>query len=389
MFGASRYRGFPRLGVVMISVAAGMSHASPAEAQWTLGPPELSLSEATGAPPFENIVSVVVRDDRIYASDAGSREIHMFDVATGEHLATTGGLGDGPGQFRGSVWIGNCGGDSILASDDALLRVSVYSRALEHLRTYRVESAADRLVSNIQCGGSSLLAISQLPDPQLSRTGPIPTIGTTYRSAFAVALYEPDGSHRHSIGRFPGGERYRSPSRTRDRYNDLPLLWGKHPVLGSAEWGFVLGTNDDWSLVRYDFDGNALDTLRLAESPRTVLDSHRAAYVQRRVQRSEDAGRPTAPTRQYWEEYPYPSLFPAYSKALAQPDGSVWVEGFAAPYLGDIAQWKVFAPDGILAATLNTVERFQILWVGETHVAGVMLDDLDVQTVEVRRILRR
>ncbi len=71
---------------------------------------------------------------------------------------------------------------------------------------------------------------------------------------------------------------------------------------------------------------------------------------------------------------------------MALPDGSVWVEGFARPYLGQVAQWKVFTPDGTLAATMDAPERFQLLWVGETHVAGIMLDSFDVQTVELRPI---
>ena len=384
MLGARRCRGLPRVGVVMISVAVG---AFPAEAQWTLGPPDLVLGEATGVS-FANIVGVVARDDRIYVADAGLAEIHAFDMGTGEHLANTGRVGEGPGEFQGLAWIGDCGGDSIFVSDNVLYRVSVYSPALDHLRTFRLERTTDRLVTGIQCAGSGLLAISQLADPELSSSGPLPTIGETYRSMFEVALFEPDGSFRHSIGPFPGGERYRSPGALPDRYNDLPLLWGRHPVLGAAEWGFVLGTNEAWSLVRYDVDGDAVNTLRLAESPVAVSDSHRAAYVQRRVQRSEGAGRPTAPTRSYWEEYPYPTHFPAYSKVVALPDGSVWVEGFGALYLGQIAQWKVFAPDGTLAATMDLPERFQVMWVGETHVAGIATDTFDVQTVEVRAIQR-
>ena len=368
----------------MISVAVG---ASAAEAQWTLGPPDLVLGEATGVP-FANIVGVVARDDRIYVADAGFAEIHVFDMVTGEHLASTGRRGEGPGEFEGLAWIGDCGSDSIFASDNVLYRVSVYSPLLDHLRTFRLESAKDRLVTGIQCGGSGLLAISQLADPELTSSAPMPTIGETYRSAFEVALFEQDGSFRHSIGPFPGGERYRSPGALPDRYNDLPLLWGRQPVLGAAGWGFVLGTNEAWSLVRYNLAGDAVDTLKLAESPVAVSGSHRTAYVQRRVQRSEDAGRPTAPTRRYWEEYPYPTHFPVYSKVAALPDGFAWVEGFAAPYLGQIAQWKVFAPDGTLAATVDLPERFQIMWVGETHVAGIATDTLDVQTVEVRPIQR-
>ncbi len=212
---------------------------------------------------------------------------------------------------------------------------------------------------------------------------------TPYRSTFDVALFAQDGSHRRSMGPFPGRQRYRSPGRTPGRYNDLPLLWGMGPVLGSAQWGFVMGTNDAWSLVRYDQEGNPLDTLALEESRQPVSESHRAAYVQRRVRRSEEAGRPAAETRRYWQRYPYPTHFPAYSGVVAQDNGLVWVEEFQVSYLEQrLPHWKIFAADGTLAATATLPERFQLLWASGTHVAGIILDAFDVQAVEVRPILK-
>ena len=370
------------------SVAVGAFLASPAEAQWSVGPPELRVGDGEDPlVPFEDIVGILVRGDLAYVADAGSGQIHAFALGTGDHVATTGRKGQGPGEYRGLEWLGDCGDDSIFASDGILNRVSVYTLELDHLRTFRVESPQGNL-SAIQCAGpGGFIGVIRHRDPLLSG-GSIPPM-IPYRSTFDVVFFAEDGSYRDAMGPLPGSERYRSPSRVPNRYSDLPLLWGMKPVLGSSQWGFVLGTSDDWSLVKYDMDGTPLDTLALEEGRRVVSESHRAAYVQRRVRRDRDAGRPTAVTRRYWLEYPYPTHFPAYSKVVASDDGLVWVESFQVSYLEERpSHWKVFAADGTLTATVDLPERFRLLWVADTHVAGIMLDAFDVQTMEVRPIRR-
>ena len=325
----------------------------------------------------------------MFVADGGTLEIHAFDIATGHRVATAGREGVGPGEFRWLQWIGDCGRDSIFASDAVQNRVSVYSLDLDHLRTFSIDVPPSGGLMALQCAGASaFVGINNHADPLLDRDGGgLPPVGEAYRSTFDLVLFAQDGSYRQAIGPFPGWERYRSPGADPNRYSDVPLLWGLTPVLASSDWGFVVGTNDSWSLVSYDPDGNPLDTLKVAESRVAVTRSHRAAYVQRRVQRSEGAGRPIASTRRYWAEYPYPSSFPAYSKVVALASGFVWVEQFAAHYLEQQApHWKVFAPDGTFTATVDLPERFQLLWANETHVAGIMLNALDVQTVELRPI---
>ena len=82
------------------------------------------------------------------------------------------------------------------------------------------------------------------------------------------------------------------------------------------------------------------------------------------------------------------SYFPAFSAVVASEHGFTWVERFSAPYPEPNPHWKVFAPDGALAATADLPKGFELMWVGDTHVAGVVKDELDEQSVEVRPILR-
>ena len=136
-------------------------------------------------------------------------------------------------------------------------------------------------------------------------------------------------------------------------------------------------------------NSNLLDTLALGEDRVALSRAHVDARVQVVVEWAEDTGRDVPGYRSHWREYPYPTHFPAYSRALMTANGFTWVERYPEPYMEHPRHWKVFAPDGTLAATVEVPRDLRLLWVGETHVAGVVTDELGVQTVELRTIQRR
>ena len=356
--------------------------ASSAKAQWRLAPPDLTIGQDSVSF-FADVADVLVRDDRVYVADGGLGRIVAFDRTTGQVIATAGRRGRGPGEFQFLSWIDDCGGDTIFTSDSGLDRVSVFSQDLDHLRTFRLES--QRLTA-IQCAGAStLVGITRNPDPMLSLGRGILT-ESTWRAAHDIVVFEPDGSFRRVLDTFLGQERYREANPR--GYSDYAHLWGLRVVFESSPQGFVVGTGETSSLVRYDMDGNLLDTLALREARATVSRAHVDAHIRNRIERAERLGRDIPGTRSFWAEYPYPSHLPAYSKALVTVTGFVWVERFPEPYTEQPFGWKVFTPAGTSAATLDVPRRLELMWVGETHVAGVVTDELGIQTVELRRILR-
>lgn len=375
-----------RLRVAMAtSVFAVAFCASSAEAQWRLAPPELTVGDDSESY-FEDVADVLIRGDRVYVADGGLRRIVVFDRASGQQIAATGRRGDGPGEFQRLRRVDDCGGDTIYASATGPARVSVYSQDLDHIRTFRVEDAGLR---EIECAGhGTFVGITRNRDPALSLGREIP-MRVAWRATYDIILFEPDGSLRRVLGTFPGQERFRSPRPDGRGYSDFPLHWGLSAVFESSPQGFVVGTGETARLVRYDADGSVLDTLELGEVRIAVTRAHIDARVHDRVQWAERQGRPDiAGTRAYWEEYPYPTHFPAFSDVLVTPAGFVWVQRFPEPYLEHPFQWKVFAPDGTLAATIDVPRHLELTWVGETHVAGIVTDELGVQTVEVRGIVR-
>ena len=376
---------FSNAAVAGVALGIMFLTASPATAQWRLGPPDLTVGQdSLGF--FGTVNGVLVRDDRIYVADSRLRRIVAFDT-TGQLTATAGRRGDGPGEFRFLSWIDDCGEDTIYASDSGHDRVSLFTRNLEHIRTFRVTGADLRLTA-IQCAGAgTLVGITRNNDPALSLGHAIP-MDAPWRATHDIALFEPDGSLRQVLGTVLGQERYREANPSGAAYSDYARTWGLDVVFASSPQGFVVGTGERSSLVRFDMDGNVLDTLALGEDRIAISRAHIDAHIQNRVERTERLGRDTRRTRSFWTEYPYPSHFPAYSKALMTASGLVWVERFPEPYTEQPRHWRVFTPDGVFAASVEVPSRFQVMWVGETHVAGVVTDVLGVQTVEVRPILR-
>lgn len=372
----------------MGAVVAVACCAPSAQAQWRLGPPDLTVGQDT-ASFFEDVVEVILGEDRIYVADSGLRRILAFDRSTGQRTATGGRRGAGPGEFRFLSWIGDCGGDTIFAWDSGQRRVSLFSQDLAHIRTFRMEGAGlERSWTALKCAGpGTFVGIARNADPMLSLGRGIP-LNEMWRATHDIVLLEPDGALRGVLRTFLGEERYREAHRDGTGFSDYALIWGLRPVLASSSRGFVVGTGEASSLVRYDLDGNVLDTLSLGESRVVVSRAHVDANVQTRIERAEDRGLDIPSARSFWEEYPYPSHFPAFRRALMTANGFVWVERFAEPYTEQPRHWKVFAPDGTLAATVDVPRGFELLWVDETHVVGVVTDELGVQTVQVRPIQR-
>lgn len=87
---------------------------------WRIGPePTVSIGELEGEEPYmlhRVFDAARLSDGRIVVANYGFSEVRVFDAA-GTHLASAGGTGEGPGEFR-SLWrVAPWPGDSILAWD--------------------------------------------------------------------------------------------------------------------------------------------------------------------------------------------------------------------------------------------------------------------------------
>ncbi|MCY4574961.1 MAG: hypothetical protein OXF01_19480, partial [Gemmatimonadetes bacterium] len=72
---------------------------------WRVGPePAVTIGAAEGEEPYllqHAIGATRLSDGRIVVADYGSMELRIFDGASGTHLTTLGGVGEGPGEYGG------------------------------------------------------------------------------------------------------------------------------------------------------------------------------------------------------------------------------------------------------------------------------------------------
>jgi len=344
------------------------------EGRWTLGEPVVSIG-AGSLPELEffRVTGVLVHDRTVYVADSGSAEIRAFDLDNGSLIAVAGGKGEGPGEFDYLSWIGDCGSGELYGYDLALRRTSAFSFDLEHIRTFPLEVDGATNANLVSCASSKGLATIQFRLDDWENPEP-----RRYRPETTAVVYSlEDGSLLNKTGSYPG------PQRQRHGVNDGPVLWGPAPVLAALPDGFVLGTSDRWQLTRHDALGTVVDSLVLDQENAPVLDSHIDAFIDTRVATSRDP----AGTRRRLRGDEYPTRFPAYSAVLSSSAGFVWVQQYPDPYAREPQQWKIFAPNGSLAAVAEVPSDVTVLWISEELVAGVWRNQMDIEYVEVRSIL--
>jgi len=114
-----------RAGIQVIESRAPRWENTP---HWVVGAPVVEIGSVDGDSSgilFQVQDAVRLSDGRILVANGGTNELRFF-TGSGRHLATIGGTGSGPGEFRWltGVWVS---ADSMFAFDNALARVSVFT----------------------------------------------------------------------------------------------------------------------------------------------------------------------------------------------------------------------------------------------------------------------
>ncbi len=143
---------------------------------WSIDPEPLVDLTLTGSGPdheFYRAGSMMQRPDgSLMIADRSSEEVRVFS-ATGEFVASFGGSGDGPGEFRGLYVIENAG-DTLLAMDSDG-RVAVVAPDLAVVRTFNLAPLTFDL--HYLDGGAILPEPRLLVLPQAGVAGPISAPG--------------------------------------------------------------------------------------------------------------------------------------------------------------------------------------------------------------------
>lgn len=310
-------------------------------------------------------------DGRIAVAVQSASQVRFYD-ASGRHLRSAGGPGDGPGEFRAIMQMRRLAGDTLLvlsrrpgltwlAPDGAYVRSTPIDLWGLGGAVCRIgEGAWYPLVD-----GTLLTVLEDnfgIPGCPPTPTGVRRQSALVGRSHFATGAFD-------SVGIFPGTERNGRDYRV---FGKSLLL-----ALGPDEL-YVSDTGSD-SILRLDYSGDTLGVLAVPFEPVPLPPEAKRVDVRR--YRGRDG------VERIGEPYDYPDLYPRIARLFLDTDGLLWVmaypqvtEPFGSQRLAMTyafyvesggARWRVLDGEGRMVARVRTPDGLYPLEIGPDHVLGV------------------
>ncbi|MGD8495052.1 MAG: hypothetical protein PVF05_02610 [Gemmatimonadales bacterium] len=313
--------------------------------------------------------AVRLSDGRLVVADGGSSQLRFF-AADGTFLSAAGREGDGPGEFRSLGRLARMPGDSILAYDARLHRVSVFSPTGRLARSYTIDM-----------NGGFLLPVGAFPDGALlmRHDARDDVEGPGGVRPDALMLRVAGDGRRDTIASLPGSEAtlHEDAGLAAGR----PTLFGRTAVATVAPAGAtgyaVLATTDVYGFTVYG-PGGPTTIVRVESDPRPIPVGRFDEVVDSILATSSNDR-----FRKFWrglfDRMPRHATYPAFLDLAADAAGRVWVEE-----ISDDAErprrWTVFE-QGRPIAVVETPRALEILEFGRDEVVGLERDELETERV--------
>jgi len=310
-------------------------------------------------------------DGRIALANAGSSELRIFS-ADGVHLATWGGVGEGPGEFGAYTpeTVSRWPGDSIAGDNMFRRQVQVFDADGNHGRTVTL---AD--------GYQSFLGV--MPDGTLLVKPSTVLSGGVFGAAEALVrkdedfgLLLPGGELRISLGAHPGEEWFSSPAAAMAR----PHPFGRSTI--STIWGdlAVVAPNDRYQLSAYASDGSLTKVIRRDHELRAPTQAELDEWLAETFADLPEERR----TRlfQQLDGMTPVEFYPAFEALESDPLGYLWVQEYPLPGEEDNV-WTVFDPGGRILGFIETPPGLDVFEIGVDYVLGMAMDENDVERVQL------
>jgi hypothetical protein len=353
--------------------------------------PEFEIGGELDDPAYDlNQVRAALRlsDGRIVVADGETRELRFFDE-TGEHLATTGRQGGGPGEFQniGFVWLGPA--DTLRVYDFNSRRLSTLDQNGEYVSGFVLRPPGQ--IPFVQPAG-------RLLDGRL--VAPVFMFDTTarsgvYREPRPYVTYQVDGTVSDTLGIFPGPEMYSTTMTFNDRTVPRPTLrpFALTTPMEVFEDRIYVGTNEAFEVREYDATG-ALRRLIRASRSRIPVASEDIAEYKRFMHELilDNSGNIPEQVRdqleQQFEDAPYPDAFPYYTGIRTDTEGNLWVQDGKHRHQRDIYRYTVFDSTGQELGNVTMPEQFTPRQLGGDYVLGVWRDEDDLEYVRLHQLIK-
>lgn len=344
---------------------------------WRIGPePTVSIGAVRGEEPYllHSIRSAIrMRDGRIVVANGGAHDARVF-TATGTHLVSWGGKGEGPGEFRNLSWVAPWAADSIVTWDGSPGRLLFFDAGGNFGRSVDLPRSFPRPLAVREDG--TILTVRQRERERLT----------------IVEIRDRDGGLHSSVGTYLNSDWI--PAMGAD--GSEPVVPAFSQELVTANWGdlIVATWNKPYEIRAFGADGNLARIVRLEHAPVVPTEADRPAYLAEQMAYFRtfvnSAGDPMpeayleAEIRPFLESRPLAEHFPAFSAIMADGAGHLWVREYDLPREERPAPlWTVFDPEGRVLGFVETPEGLEILQIGEDFILGRVKDEFEVEYVQV------
>jgi hypothetical protein len=351
-----------------------------AVARRVAGEPRLQIGEPDGRPEYMLFRATSARrlgDGRILVVNSGTNELRFYDPE-GRHLATRGGSGGGPGEFRALQRVWMMPGDSLLAYDFMPTRLSVHSPDGEFVRSYGISAPDGRqvIVRGLLADGSLIVEGAPVWDAEGAGDGVV-------RDSVPYYRYDGDGNLLGEIGRFPSAEVFRVLTAEGVRMGSLP--YSRIPAKAVAGDGFYFASATDYEIDAHSAAGELRRRIRLDVSPRPVTEADVRRFQATQLEAAERGGRRAIVARML-DQMPRPETMPPYGALLLDDDRNVWVSDYRADPAEEPV-WRVFSEQGEYRGEVRMPAGFEPLHIGTDFVLGRWVDELEVEYIRLFDLL--
>lgn len=343
--------------------------------EWQVDPEpvfRLGGAEADGAFQFFQILDVaLLAEGGVIVVDGGSSEVRRYDAA-GRHLWSTGGRGEGPGEFRIPGYLGRRDDGAFLIWDRALSRVSTIGRNGDRLGTER-RSGPD---------GSPLVAFGLFGDGHWLVALPVviqaPEPGAAWTDSVRLGRYDPvlEGHVRLAT---VAGQRWVWTGQSM-----LPVPFSPRPLRAVVGNRLAVASGPAPEVAVHDPGGALVARYRIAREREPVTESDVGQVIESLVELGQGTA---AAWRQWRDDMEVPAYEPAFDRLLADVDGNLWARRFMADLLTrEPSSWDVFDPAGAWLGVVSTPGGLTVNAIRDGLVAGTYRDELGVESVSVHRL---
>jgi hypothetical protein len=346
----------------------------PAVPEWTVDVDSfLSIGVAEGDAPYElsSVTSVDgTSDGHIVVAETGTREIRIFDE-NGRFIRTLGRSGEGPGEFGWLDWSVVMPGDSILAWDGRLRRLTVFAPTGEVSRIERVSVAGAHLWMSEDGFPDGSLLIVMIEDAAgtyatldpVDSAGPQPLLTMSER-----------GIYTDQEGRFWS----------------IPFM-PRHAVTLSPDRVYAT-SGEAFSFRGYRLDGPLAIDVSVGYAPRPITPEEIATYkAERRAELREReeraAQRGMVINQPPLDDLPYPDVYPVLDDIRTDAEGMIWVREYV-PADSAPQTWHVFDRAGEYRARVRLPSGLHVLEIERDAIYGRWTDELGVRSARVYPLSR-